>query len=172
MFRLEVGILKKSNEFKYRQDDTESDLLTRLSNYTGMTRSDIIRLGMLKFALDIKKDLIIDGIDFKDVAETMKRRLLRKYISILKTEQISQDLFIERLKKDICKYIFYNKSNEQIVQLIAKYKAIGKTYGNGCLKEINDLIEKNKGTDNKIAWQPLMSEFQRSKKKLDWMEVK
>lgn len=147
--------------FSIRPSEEDRFIISTLLKETHLNKSQIFRLGLYSMIERFTRDLVYKGIDFKELAKINELRLLRKMESIKKTEKISGDLFINRVKKDIIKYLWYNKSDEQIMGMIEEQKNIAKTYSKEKVKEIERLVEENTpGKDSKLfKWYKLKKEF-------------
>jgi len=154
-------------QFNIKPTEDFNMVLNGLRAYTGISsKTELIFLALLSLREKINDNFIYDGLNFKEVCEVQHNRLIRKYHSLFKTERISQDLFIERVKKDITKYLFYKRSNKDILDMINTYMEIAKTYkSKEPIKEIEKLLLDNipPPSSNKIAWEKLKLEYSKSK---------
>lgn len=92
-----------------------------------------------------KKKFVVNGIDYKKYIKLKNLRLDREITLFYKREAKSKHLFIDRVKKDIFIYLIYNKTFEQINELLEEYKEIAKQYDDETpLKEIEEIIENGK----------------------------
>lgn len=133
-----------------RIEDYVSKALDLLTKETPFNLTQHIELALLNY-FDLWNDKLnsFNGINFQEIAELHRLKIIRNILGFKRNEFLSRELFPLRVKSDVLKMITYNqnKDHKQLKSMVLQYLNLRKQEAQHykdnkiLLEEINEMTE-------------------------------